>query len=162
MLGFRATELFLSTVVGQRHSDLDCVVMQFQIEDGIARSEALYLATANLEASGTGAIDLRKGTLDLVIRTEARRRLLLKKGSTVRISGPLGAPVLDADIQASATGVAIETAGIVALPPVGLPLAGLSTLSGLMAQDEKSPCTPEAATRRTSPEEGASTGNAAE
>jgi hypothetical protein len=145
ILGLRATQLLLSTLVAKDHTTIDCQILQARAEQGRVTTDAMYLATPQIIASGTGTANLAERTLDAVLRTKTKRARLFRQSPTVRIHGAMSAPEIDTNLSGTAAGVAIEAAGLVALPPITLPLAGLATLKELVLEDQKSPCTAEIA-----------------
>jgi hypothetical protein len=92
-------------------------------------------------AAGTGQLDLGDGTVDILVKTEARK-LLLKQKTVLRIYGPMRHLKIDADLKQRAFGAAVGTAAGAVLPPLGFSIAGLSFLGGFITDGVESPCIP--------------------
>ena len=104
----------------ESYTDLECAVVRLPVKDGIVtvdRSMALELSNVNIVASGI--IDLRRETIDLRARTQARKGLGLSTevANMFAIQGPLGAPSLGVSGEGAirsgvSVGVAVGTVGV--------------------------------------------------
>ncbi|GAB5390274.1 MAG: hypothetical protein Alpg2KO_32420 [Alphaproteobacteria bacterium] len=81
---------------------VNCVATKFNISDGVARSETLFLDTERLTATASGKITLAPEHLDLKVRQQASASgLRLPAGAKIR--GTLGNPKVDLDAVSAVT-----------------------------------------------------------
>jgi uncharacterized protein involved in outer membrane biogenesis len=143
LLAFNTVQLLMATVVSKKHTTIDCGIAKFKVRNGVATSDTLFVRTPKMIAAGTGHLDFTDETLDILFNTESKG-LLFKKKAVLRIHGPMKHPKVDADLglKEQALGATAGTAAMVALPPLGFSLVGLSYLEGFIEDGEKSPCIP--------------------
>ena len=141
LLAFNAIQLLTATVVSKKHTTIDCAIGKFKVRKGVATSETLFLHTPKMIATGTGHLDFNDETVDILVNTEAKK-LLLKKKTVLRIYGSMEHLKIDANLKERALGATAGIAVMVALPPLGFSMAGLSYLEGFIKDGEKSPCIP--------------------
>lgn len=142
LLAFDSMSLIMSALVSKDHTEVECAIAQFDVENGVAASKTLFLKTPKLIVAGVGQIDLANETLDVLLNTDARKFLLFDKKSELRVHGPWKHPELDADLAGQALGTAATTSAMVALPPLGFSMAGISYLGGFVDDGETRPCVP--------------------
>ncbi|UCD56077.1 MAG: AsmA family protein, partial [Candidatus Hydrogenedentota bacterium] len=121
----------------QEYADLNCMAFRFIFEDGVGKSEVIFLDTRDLRIRGAGVIDLGSETVDLVVAPRPKKRRL-SMTSSVRISGPLANPSKrKIPIQEAA-----QLAGEVLAPYIFLPARGLGYLWYLIRtdKDQRAPC----------------------
>lgn len=85
-----AEDLVQAMMPWARRSDrtpLNCMVGRFRVENGQARTGALLIDTSRITVGGTGAIDLGRETIDLVLRPRPKDPSLVSLAAPVRISG---------------------------------------------------------------------------
>jgi uncharacterized protein involved in outer membrane biogenesis len=120
----------------QSETEVQCIVIRLPLRDGIARVDRSIAAeTRELSVSASGTIDLRQETLDLAVAPVARVALPVnvpQLAGLVRVRGPLAAPSVTVDPQATAAmlaqlGAAFGKGGKAA---VGGALASKSTGDG--------------------------------
>jgi uncharacterized protein involved in outer membrane biogenesis len=75
----------------QNNTNFECAMAQFLVEDGVARSEDLYLATRHMIARGRATLDFPHDEVDIRIDPRARSRTV-QIPSSVRIRGPMSDP----------------------------------------------------------------------
>ncbi len=98
-------------------STLDCLIIRFDIKDGIATTDkGIALKTDKMVVVGSGAINLKTEAIDLGIRTDARERTGVGAGEltqVVRLRGTLADPKTEIDAQ-GVTAVGATVAATVA------------------------------------------------
>ncbi|MBW1852650.1 MAG: AsmA family protein, partial [Deltaproteobacteria bacterium] len=119
------------------YQDLNCLTMRFIFDQGIGRSEILFLDTAKVRTRGGATIDLASESLDMVLQPKPKKGLP-GMSSAIRIQGPLANP----SIRKMPYKEAARLYGEIFLPFVFLPARGLGYLWYLMKndKDEESPC----------------------
>lgn len=90
-LSVDAFDALLTTARRSRHTDLHCLINQIQFEDGVGDIVVLYMDSPRIRARGAGNVNLAAESIDMVLNPEAKRRLF-RRGSPVRINGPLTGP----------------------------------------------------------------------
>jgi uncharacterized protein involved in outer membrane biogenesis len=101
---------------------INCGVIQFDINKGIASTHAMVINTGAISALGTGDIDLANETLSLYIAPRSRRTSMIKLALVpVNVTGPLSSPSVSPDLAGSTIsttktatniGLTIATGGI--------------------------------------------------
>ncbi|MFN2327722.1 MAG: AsmA-like C-terminal region-containing protein [Chromatocurvus sp.] len=72
-------------------TDFQCAAVNFNLRDGRATSDRLYILTRNMIASGDAAIDLAGRQLDIRVQPRARKRSV-QMPSSITVRGPLDNP----------------------------------------------------------------------
>jgi len=125
-------------------TELSCGVIRLNIEEGVAKTDGLVLATPNVVIGGSRQIDLRDETMDLVLA--ANREFTTADGfdKPVRVRGPLADPEVTANLSGHVGDAALtggEVAGMVAMPFIFVPVRVASFLRPqLREQDTSSAC----------------------
>ncbi len=115
------------------YSNLNCVVVAFDISAGEVKSEALITDGPNLNIGGHINMNIGEETLDIVL-LPTEKRSLFSSISPVHIKGPMRDPV----ITAIPTRAALQEIGSMALlPGVMIPLYGVKQLWGLLDDGDK-------------------------
>ena len=70
---------------------LDCTMAKFQLRQGVATSDSLYIESAKMVATGKAEFDLVKQRMDLRITPLSKSRML-QVPSEVRLKGPMSDP----------------------------------------------------------------------
>lgn len=142
-LNFGLLRLVMASAVSKDHTDIDCSITKFRVNNGLWASDTLFLTTPKMVAAGTGHFNFSDETLDLVVHTETKR-LLLRKKAVLRIHGAMQQPEVDADLKDAAVTAGLEAAAlgaaIVELPPLGFFMAGLENLEEFITDGEQQPC----------------------
>jgi uncharacterized protein involved in outer membrane biogenesis len=113
-----------------------CAVADLHVEGGVAKVKTLYLKTDDSAAYGTGNLDLRNDSVDLVIMPKVTGGSL-SPPTTVRVRGPLASPQLNvANPGAVALHYGLEVAVDVEFPPAIL----LRRLFSRSPSKSPSPC----------------------
>ena len=142
ILGFDMLDILSFLVLDERSTTVECMIADFVVENGVARSEAMYFHTPKLRAAANGQFNFTDDTMDFVVNVQAKRRIFKKK-SVLRIHGPMRKPKVDTKLDGAAVDVAAESAviyGAYAVPVVGVPVAGLIFLGELVHEGEDRPC----------------------
>lgn len=92
-------------------SNLNCMVVRFDIEDGHATSSGLVLDTNGATIVGSGAIDLGSEKLDMRFDPRAKETNLVNLAIPVQVRGTLAKPSVTPDPAALAAGIAGAAAG---------------------------------------------------
>jgi|GEM_PF-1611366 len=125
-------------------TELTCGVVRLNIENGIAETDGLVLATPRVVIGGSGQFDLREETMDLVLAADREFSTAAGFDKPVRVHGPLTDPEVTANISGHVGDAALtggEVAGMVALPFIFVPVRVASSLrSQLREQDTSSAC----------------------
>jgi hypothetical protein len=123
---------FLFTGAARRtYTDLDCTALRMLFEDGIGRIQVFFLETPGMRAEAFGHVDLNDETIAMVINPTSKRRLIFRRGSPVRVSGPLRDP----SFLKVPAGEAAILAGQVLVPVVALPARALGVLWSVVSRD---------------------------
>lgn len=72
-------------------TDFQCAAVNFNLRDGQAISDRLYVLTRNMIASGNASIDLANRQLDIRVQPRARKRSV-QMPSSITVRGPLDNP----------------------------------------------------------------------
>ncbi len=72
-------------------TDFSCAAVNFNLNEGRATSDRLYVLTDNMVASGNATVDLAARELDIRVQPRARRRSV-QMPSSISVRGPLDAP----------------------------------------------------------------------
>jgi len=120
-----------------KYQDLNCLTIRFLFEDGIGKSEVMFLDTPNVRTRGLGTIDLNSETLEIVLQPKPKKGLP-GLNSTIHINGPISNP----SIRTMPFKEAARLYGEIFAPYIFLPVRGLGYLWYLMKgdKDEESPC----------------------
>ena len=99
------------------YTRLDCILMDFDIEQGLASSQLLLAGGPNLFVNGVASVDLGEESIDMVLLPRQKKNLFSQM-PPVKIKGPLKNPVVQA-LPKKAAATAIATT--VLLPGVIIP-----------------------------------------
>jgi uncharacterized protein involved in outer membrane biogenesis len=117
------------------YSELNCFVLRFDVVDGIADTETLFLDTDNVQLFGDGDISLGPETIHIEMDPQPKTRRIATLTTGFTIDGPLASP----NVQVSAGGAAIRTIGEIVLTPINL-LGRLLPFVNDSGADEDNPC----------------------
>jgi peptidoglycan hydrolase-like protein with peptidoglycan-binding domain len=117
------------------YSDMNCLILRFDLQDGVAESQTLLLDTPNILALGKGRVDLRNESIDIEVSPEAKRKRLIAMSTPFAIKGPLANP----SVKVSGAGASARTAGEVLVSPVNL-LGSLLPFVSDRGKDDDNPC----------------------
>jgi hypothetical protein len=139
LLDLHIMQLMLSMLSPRGRTSVGCMLIEFNIKDGIATSDALFVETPRMFVAGAGKIDLRDETMDFLLTARSRRRWnLFNRENTIKVSGPIAALEVEADVGVLSVGTAVTAA--VAVSPVLAPVAGFSLLTDLLGGQGETAC----------------------
>lgn len=71
---------------------LNCAIADFTVEEGIAKSNALFLDTIEVTLSGAGEYDFAKDDLDITLKPKPKSVAIGDISTAVNIEGPIASP----------------------------------------------------------------------
>jgi len=119
------------------YQKLNCLALNFEFDDGIGSSKIIYIDTPSVRSQGTGTVNLREETVDLVIQPKPKKGRL-GGSSPVTIQGPLTKP----SAKKMPLREAVQLYGKIFMPYAFLPARAIGYVGYLMRndKDEESPC----------------------
>ena len=116
----------------EKDARLNCMLVGFDIKQGLATSKAMVVDTEAFTVAGGGTVNLKNEQLNLNFDTETRETSIASLAVPFNVTGTLKSPSVAPDPLGTALGVA-KTAGMVINP-----VAGLGVLIGnqLASSDE--------------------------
>ncbi len=75
----------------EKSTFLDCTMAQFTLEDGIARTDSLFVESPNMIATGVGSFNLPKRTLALTLTPRSKSRSI-QFPSSISLRGDMASP----------------------------------------------------------------------
>ena len=116
------------------YSEMNCIIMRFDVQDGIGEGRHLVMDTPTMLAFGEGYVDLRNETINLRVQPRPKTRRLVGLTTPFTIEGPLADP----DVRVSRTSASVRSVGEVVLSPVNL-LGSLLPFAS-RRRNEQDPC----------------------
>ncbi len=104
---------------GEENNKLNCILVEFEVENGVAKSKAIVIDSEVLTISGGGAIDLRTEEMDLLFDTSTKSASVASLAVPFRVGGTFKNPRVTPDLAGTAMGLA-KTAGVVINPVAGI------------------------------------------
>jgi uncharacterized protein involved in outer membrane biogenesis len=89
-------------IKGDRAIGVNNATAAFDFEKGIGKSKSIVLDTDQTHTQGTGTIDLRNETLDLLLTPHPKKTAVLALHSSIRVHGPIRRPKIS--LAAGTTG----------------------------------------------------------
>jgi hypothetical protein len=114
---------------GTSETQLQCLLIRYRLEDGIANSEAQVVSTNAFAVVGAGSVDLRTEKIDLHFATQANSPSLMSFAVPFEVSGTLSDPEAGADPEGSVV-TAFKVAGSLADPLYALSVLAPGEESG--------------------------------
>lgn len=105
---------------------IDCTMAKFQLRQGVAKTDSLYIESAKMVATGKAEFNLVKQQMDVRITPLSKSRLL-QVPSEIRLKGPMSAP--KADISSINAVADATTAALMLIPDLTLKLFGINQAS---------------------------------
>ncbi|MCP5131865.1 MAG: AsmA family protein [Pseudomonadales bacterium] len=113
-----------SGALTEKSTHLDCTMAKFQLRQGVATTDSLYIESARMVATGTAEFDLPRQKMDLRITPLSKSRLL-QVPSEVRLKGDMSDPK---PVISPVSAVADATsAALMLIPSLTLKLFGVNT-----------------------------------
>lgn len=101
---------------------LDCVMAHFSLEDGVARSNDIFVESPNMTATGIGEFNFPAGTLALTLTPRSKSRSIqIPSGITLR--GPMASP--RTSVSPVTTTLDITSEALLFLPRLVLRIFGI-------------------------------------
>jgi uncharacterized protein involved in outer membrane biogenesis len=132
LLASDALDFLFTGAARKTFTDLNCAAFRMFFQNGLGRIQVFFVDTPGMRAEAFGQIDLADETMAMIINPTSKRRLLFRRGSPIRIRGPLRDPSI---LKVPAQEAAI-LAGQVLVPVVALPAAALGYLWSLVSRDD--------------------------
>jgi len=85
--------LAVPSILTGRAPRFGCVVIDFEIEGGVASAREFFLVSEQISVTGSGTVDLGADAFDLVLVPKVNNPGLVSLSTAVDVSGPLAAPV---------------------------------------------------------------------
>jgi uncharacterized protein involved in outer membrane biogenesis len=146
LLDLHAMQLMLSMLRPRDRTTVECMIVEFTIADGIATAETMFVETPRMFVAGAGTLDLHDESMDLLLTARSRRRWsLFNRENTIKVSGPIAALEVEADVGVLSGGNA-ATVGVV-VAPVLAPVAGFYVLQRLLGGQGETACDQAAASK---------------
>ena len=121
-----ATDFFgwiYSGAMMEKYTDIECTMAKFQLNDGVASSDSLYIETDKMLATGEGKFDLVNKKMDVTVTPLSKSRIL-QVPSSVRLKGSFTKPT---PIISPVTAAADAYAQVLtAVPQLAMRLFGIS------------------------------------
>jgi heat shock protein HslJ len=136
LIGADAIDFLMSVRQMDAYQDLNCLALVFNFDDGTGTSQVMYVNTPRVRSRGSGTVDLREETINLVIQSNPQRRI--GGSSAVTISGPLDSPTFRTVPVVEAARLSAE----IFAPHIFLPVRALEYTWSLMRneRDEEIAC----------------------
>ncbi len=113
------------------------MALRFTFEEGIGKSEIIYIDISDMYVRGVAHIDLHTETMKMVLQPKPKKEL---RGMTSAVT--IKGPIADPKVRKLPFQEAAKLYGEIFMPVVFLPLRGLGYLWYLIEndKDEQSPC----------------------
>jgi len=119
---------FSSTFTKERYSDINCVVLGFDVNEGHMNSKVIVADGPQLSLGGRVDLDLGAETMDIVIIPKQKKRIF-SSISPVKLQGPWRDPRVTA---VPAKAAIKEVGGLVLMPTVAIPVMVIHNLWSLL------------------------------
>ena len=118
---------------------ITCAVVSLAINNGIAETQVLQWDTPTMKIAGTGTIDLKNETIDLIMVPDKKKLVGGVIVTPIKISGPIRDPEIEILSKGGALG---GLAGAALLPQFYIPLASMGRLFNMVVESDtdESPC----------------------
>ena len=120
-------------------TSITCAVASLDINNGIAETQALQWDTPTMKIVGTGTIDLKNETIDLIMVPDKKKLVGGLIVTPIKISGPIRDPEIEILSKGGALG---GLTGAALLPQFYIPLASMGRLFNMVVESDTddSPC----------------------
>jgi uncharacterized protein involved in outer membrane biogenesis len=85
-------------------SSMNCMIAVFKIEEGIAKSNTIFMDLEDLTVVGEGEISVAKNNIDITLKPEPKEMALFDVSVPVKVTGPLSKP----SVGASSVGLGLK------------------------------------------------------
>jgi uncharacterized protein involved in outer membrane biogenesis len=121
-----ATDLLAWIYTGaltEESTSLDCAMAKFELREGVATTENLFIESTKMVASGSAKFDLVKRRMDLRLTPLSKSRLL-QVPSRIRLKGDMSKP--KAEISPVAAVADATSSALMLIPELTLKLFGVN------------------------------------
>jgi len=91
-MGLEGGKVLRSVLSGDEPLPLACAALALDLQGGLAQVRSLVLDSANTRTVGSGRIDLRSGSLDLLLTPTPKRAGLFELKRSIRLDGSIRGP----------------------------------------------------------------------
>jgi uncharacterized protein involved in outer membrane biogenesis len=89
-------KLSLPALLSPGQTGFGCIVIEFDVAEGVAAAQTLVVDSKNVVVVGSGEIDLGADAYDLVLSPRARKPGVLNLAAEVTVTGPIAKPKFSA------------------------------------------------------------------
>ena len=100
-IGLNAGKALKVFLIGDRAIGINNAVIAFDFDKGIGKSKTIMLDTDQTHTEGTGTVNLRDETLDVVLTPHPKKTAILALHSSIRLKGPIKKPKISLAKQSS-------------------------------------------------------------
>jgi hypothetical protein len=101
------------------YTTLHCVMTNFDVDQGVAKSNLMFADGRQLSIEGNATLDLGQETIDMTMYPTQKKRVTAST-STIKITGALADP--DVETSSSKAGAAAVVGGAILVPQVVIPI----------------------------------------
>lgn len=106
------------------YTNVDCLIVDFDVNQGVAKSNFLAADGPSVRITGEASLDLRQETIDMLLVPKQKHGLVANI-SSARIKGPLQNP----EVRTSAgEAAAVAIGGVMVIPEITIPLGLIDVL----------------------------------
>lgn len=127
-----------SGALNDKSTFLDCTMAKFQLSNGVATTDSLYIESTKMIATGSAEFDLVNQQMDLSITPLSKSRVL-QLPSKVKLSGPMSNP--KANVSPFREAADVASAALMLIPDLTMKLFGIKQSS----EESDRPCQAEPA-----------------
>ncbi len=131
IIGGDALDMISMVRSSEEYRELNCLMIQLLFEKGIGKSQAIFIDTPTLSATGAATFDLDAETMEITLKPEAKKGFAGTK-SAVHITGPITKP----RIRKIPFREAARLFGELSLPVVFLPVRAMGYLKYMVTTDK--------------------------
>ncbi len=137
LMGVNATKgLFMLISKDPKETPVRCAIAGFKITDGVMRAQNIVFDTEVVRVSGSGRINLKDESLDLVFEGKPKKFRLVRVDVPIVIGGNLTQPKIGLDAKTAIAQGGIAAAFNTVLPFINLDYAGDANCAALEAQTQ--------------------------
>src|SRR5258706_6649223 len=100
-IGLNAGKALKVLIKGDRAIGVNSATAAFDFDKGVGKSKTVVLDTDQTHTEGTGTIDLRDETVDLLLTPHPKKTALLALHSSIRVKGPIKKPKISLAAKSS-------------------------------------------------------------
>lgn len=91
-LGLNGGKVLRLLISGDRAIGINIAAVAFDVEKGVGKSKGILIDTDQTKTEGTGIIDLRDETVDVLLTPHPKKRGIFFLRSSIRVHGPIRKP----------------------------------------------------------------------